>query len=90
MLLYNKKMLIENITNKKQLDAVIRHNLDLSLFNTKEELSKHLLSASKKKYYEGHKGMFQEYYKDNKTVILEKNKKRRADKRISISPPLDV
>jgi hypothetical protein len=73
-------MLLEEITNKKQLDAVVRHNLDLSLFSCKDELSKHLLNISKKKYYEGHKEKFQEYYKENKTVILEKNKKRRADK----------
>jgi hypothetical protein len=73
-------MLIEDITNRKQLEAVTRHNLDVSLFNTKEELSKHLLAISKKKYYEGHKEMFQVYYKENKTVILEKNKKRRQKK----------
>lgn len=74
-------MLLEDITNRKQLEAVARHNLDLSLFNNKEELSKHLLAVSKKKYYEGHKEMFQVYYKDNKTVILEKNKKRREKKK---------
>jgi hypothetical protein len=83
MLLYNKKMLLEEITNRKQIEAVARHNLDVSVFNSKEELSKHLLAISKKKYYDGHKEMFQVYYKENKTVILEKNKTRRESKKQS-------
>ena len=79
-------MLIENITNKKQLDAVIRHNLDLSLFNTKEDLSKHLLGISKKKYYEKNKEAYKEYYKQNADVIKEKHKEKRRVKKESKLP----
>lgn len=74
-------MLLEEITNIKQKQAVETHNLDLSKFNSKEELSKHLLEISKKKYYEKNKEKFREYYKNNADTIKAKNKERRLKKK---------
>jgi len=77
----NKNMLLEEITNKKQLDAITKHSLDISQFNSKEDLSKHLLDISKKKYYEKNKEKFKEYYKQNADVIKERQKKSRQEKK---------
>lgn len=74
-------MLLEEITNKKQIDAITKHNLDISKFNTKEDLSKHLLDISKKKYYEKNKEKFKEYYKQNADTIKEKQKEKRRLKK---------
>jgi hypothetical protein len=79
----NKNMLLEEITNKKQIDAIAKHNLDISQFNTKEDLSKHLLDISKKKYYEKNKEKFKEYYKQNSEAIKEKQKEKRKVKKES-------
>jgi hypothetical protein len=81
-----KKMLLEEITNKKQRDAVEKHNLDISQFNSKEDLSKHLLDISKKKYYEKNKEKFKEYYKQNSDVIKERQKKKRQEKKVDKLP----
>ena len=74
-------MLLEDIKSKKQLDAITKHNLDISQFNSKEDLSKHLLDISKKKYYEKNKEKFKEYYKQNADKIKERQKKKRLEKR---------
>lgn len=75
-------MLLEDIKNKKQLDAITKHNLDISQFNTKEDLSKHLLGISKKKYYQKNKEMYKEYY----NTIKEKQKEKRRLKKESKLP----
>ena len=74
-------MLLEEIKNIKQIQAIEKHNLDISTFNSKEDLSKYLLAISKKKYYEKNKEMFKEYYKQNATDIKQKNKERRQKKK---------
>ena len=74
-------MLLEDIKNKKQIDAITKHSLDISLFNTKEDLSKHLLGISKKKYYEKNKEAYKEYYKQNSDAIKEKQKEKRRLKK---------
>lgn len=74
-------MLLEDIKNKKQIDAITKHNLDISMFNTKEDLSKHLLGISKKKYYEKNKEAYKEYYKQNADVIKDKHKEKRKLKK---------
>jgi hypothetical protein len=80
-------MLIEEITNIKQRKAVETHSLDLSKFENKVELSKHLLDISKKKYYDKNKERFKEYYKDNAETIKAKNKERRLKKKESQNIP---
>jgi len=77
-------MLLEEITNKKQREAVEKHNLDVSAFESKEDLSKHLLDISKKKYYEKNKEKFKEYYKQNADKIKERQKKKRLEKKTAI------
>ena len=79
-------MLLEDIKNKKQIDAIAKHSLDISLFNSKEDLSKHLLGISKKKYYEKNKEAYKEYYKQNADVIKEKHKEKRRVKKESKIP----
>jgi len=79
-------MLLEEITNIKQIQAIEKHNLDISQFNTKEDLSKYLLAISKKKYYEKNKEMFKEYYKQNSDSIKEKQKEKRRLKKNSKLP----
>ena len=74
-------MLLEEITNIKQIQAIGKHSLDVSQFNSKEDLSKYLLAISKKKYYEKNKEKFKEYYKQNSDVIKEKQKKKRLEKK---------
>lgn len=74
-------MLLEEITNIKQRQAIEKHSLDLSKFNSKEDLSKYLLEISKKKYYEKNKEKFKEYYKNNADTIKAKNKERRLKKK---------
>jgi hypothetical protein len=74
-------MLLEEITNIKQIQAIEKHSLDISTFNSKEDLSKYLLAISKKKYYEKNKEKFKDYYKDNATDIKQKNKERRQKKK---------
>ena len=74
-------MLLEEITNIKQIQAIEKHSLDISTFNSKGDLSKYLLAISKKKYYEKNKEMFKEYYKQNATDIKQKNKERRQKKK---------
>lgn len=70
-------MLLEDIKNIKQMEAVKKHNLDLSQFNSKEELSKYLINISKRKYYLKNKDKFKEYYNKNADVIKANNKERR-------------
>jgi len=70
-------MLLEDIKNIKQMEAVKKHNLDLSQFNSKEELSKYLINISKRKYYLKNKDRFKEYYIKNADVINARNKERR-------------
>ena len=70
----------------KQIDAITKHNLDISMFNTKEDLSKHLLGISKKKYYEKNKEAYKEYYKQNSDSIKEKQKEKRILKKNSKLP----
>lgn len=84
-------MLLEELKNKKQIDAVAKHKLDISQFNTKEDLSKHLLGISKKKYYEKNKEAYKEYYKTNADTIKEKNKeKRKLKKEAKLPIPIQV
>ena len=70
-------MLLEDIKNIKQKEAVEKHNIDLSKFNSKEELSKYLSNISKKKYYLKNKDRFKEYYNKNSINIKEKMKQKR-------------
>jgi deoxyxylulose-5-phosphate synthase len=74
-------MLMEDIKNKKQIDAIIRNDIDISKFNSKEELSKYLSNVSKKKYYQKNKERFKEYYNQNSNAIKEKLKEQRKQKK---------
>jgi integrase len=74
-------MLMEDIKNKKQIDAIIRNDIDISKFNSKEELSKYLSNVSKKKYYQKNKERFKEYYNQNSDAIKEKLKEQRKQKK---------
>lgn len=74
-------MLMEDIKNKKQIDAIIRNDVDISKFNSKEELSKYLSNVSKKKYYQKNKERFKEYYNQNSDAIKEKLKEQRKQKK---------
>jgi hypothetical protein len=78
-------MLLDDIKNFKQLQAIEKHGIDISLFETPEELSKHLTYISKKKYYENNKERFKDYYEKNKEKISAKAKERHALKKQSVS-----
>lgn len=74
-------MLMEDIKNKKQIDAILRNDIDISKFNSKEELSKYLSNVSKKKYYQKNKERFKEYYNQNSDAIKEKFRQQRKQKK---------
>jgi len=70
-------MLMEDIKNIKQIEAIKKHNIDITKFSSKDELSKYLSNISKKKYYLKNKDRFKEYYNKNAINIKEKMKQKR-------------
>ncbi len=86
-------MLLSEITSKRQLEAVARHQIDLSLFNSKKELTKYFAKVNRKTYYEKNKEMFQKYYQDNAERLNTLQRERRREiqkilKGLKNNPPL--